>query len=515
MCRTIVEVCRRYSDRQIEDGVKENDTLLHTIVNQRTNRGTTPLMIACDRGYEKIVELLLGAGADALCLDLYNYRTCLHYAAISGKTSCVDYLTRDDTTIEYQGRRLPLRECLVNDPQVKSAKFIDQRSFGGLTALHFAAVAGSLESAQILLRRGAAIMVKTDGDAFIGDEYLNPGSTPLHVAVLVSNVSIAHALLQAHAELMSAAGPSSGERGRRPWEGHSRTDIRSVRNSHRKMPYHLARERGRRNLMQLVDPRINIDFALDQVRDAQQGLGAKRLSSICALAVQKSLLQWLDNYEKSKDAQKQADSQLARQTSQGNTSVAKKNESEITRGGTSLHGRHITVDDSMFHAWRQQNPLQDPEDSLGCQDDQAPRAMIRVHSENNMSLMKGPYRNLRDMAAKMKRLPASEESDLSAMESSNDFTLAKSDSFEGFGKDVDSLDHSSCAHSDDQCCTASYSRECGVCLDTTVEVRFQGCGHELCIECSRNLTLQEKKPPICPFCRQRIVGFTPATTNEV
>ncbi len=40
----------------------------------------------------------------------------------------------------------------------------------------------------------------------------------------------------------------------------------AVRNSFRKLPFHLARERGLQQLMSLVDPRIPIDVALDAAR---------------------------------------------------------------------------------------------------------------------------------------------------------------------------------------------------------------------------------------------------------
>ena len=44
----------------------------------------------------------------------------------------------------------------------------------------------------------------------------------------------------------------------------------AVRNSFRKLPFHLARERGLQQLMSLVDPRIPIDVALDAARWAEQ-----------------------------------------------------------------------------------------------------------------------------------------------------------------------------------------------------------------------------------------------------
>ena len=39
--------------------------------------------------------------------------------------------------------------------------------------------------------------LRADGEAYIGDEYLVPGSTPLHIAVIIGNISIVHAILQA------------------------------------------------------------------------------------------------------------------------------------------------------------------------------------------------------------------------------------------------------------------------------------------------------------------------------
>ncbi len=36
---------------------------------------------------------------------------------------------------------------------------------------------------------------------------------------------------------------------------------------------------------------------------------------------------------------------------------------------------------------------------------------------------------------------------------------------------------------------------------------FAACQHKLCLECARNLTRQDKKPPHCPFCRRLVVGF--------
>ena len=46
-----------------------------------------------------------------------------------------------------------------------------------------------------------------------------------------------------------------------------------------------------------------------------------------------------------------------------------------------------------------------------------------------------------------------------------------------------------------------------------VEVAFAACQHKLCLECARNLTRQNKKPPHCPFCRRLVVGFQRVSTT--
>ncbi|KAL4440336.1 hypothetical protein ABPG75_003337 [Micractinium tetrahymenae] len=286
--------------------------LLATVLNQRSHKSLTPLMLACEHGHAGVAAYLLREGADPLATDFAHSRTCLHYAAVGGHADCLRLLCSDSALVAGpDGSSRPLRDVVVPDLQVQACRFIDQRAFGGLTALHFAAVTGCLEAVQALLRAGASIMVKSDGEAYIGEDHLVPGSTPLHVAVIVQSLSIVHAILQAHMEMMNVLGTRLDERGRRPWEGTSRTDIRSVRNQFRKLPFHLARERHHPQLMSLVDPRIPIDVALDAARDTEHGIGPKRLGTICSLVLQRSLLQWLDNCQSQLAREREAGKQRA------------------------------------------------------------------------------------------------------------------------------------------------------------------------------------------------------------
>jgi ankyrin repeat protein len=596
MCREILKIASEFSKShgRAED---KGESLVLVVANQKSHRGLTPLMMACESGSMPIVKMLLDFGADPREYDQYTSRTCLHYACLAGKASIVDFLTGSSVTVDHDGSRLPLRECVMSDVQVGSSKYIDQRSFGGLTALHFAAVASSLECARILLQRGAAIMVKTDGDAFIGEDYLNPGSTPLHIAVLTNNISIAHTIISSHAAMMgegpsfmvgSGGGENGERRGRRAWEGSSRTDIRSVRNSHRKLPYHLARERRRREMMHLVDPRINADFALDQARDAHLGLGAMRLSSICSQAIQSSLLCWLDAYEKNREEEKrtvEAEIETVDACTDEAPSVHNcgnfqevglpKIPAILTRKATAMpnyantigigvlrmeggdgsclsptfldelspiatfsstftsgaiHGHHATADDLLLDRISTQLMFARSGDRVeGAPGDgrdghrggnmaheahsehhnnntlhmvpTMKRSLIRVHSESGLSQLAAFGRRRLGALNNSPALPAGGPDTPDAM--------IKSDSFEN---DHEAKDAESCGTGDKGSISGGSTSgsmagiECGVCLDATVEIEF-ACSHQLCLDCSRSLTLQKKRPPICPFCRQEVYQF--------
>ncbi|KAI3431476.1 hypothetical protein D9Q98_004528 [Chlorella vulgaris] len=305
VCRAILEPLKqRVRAAEAAAGGKRSaaatkwQRLLSTVLNQRSHKSLTPLMLACEHGHAEVAAYLLREGADPLAADFVHSRTCLHYAAVGGHADCLRLLCSDSAQVTTSDGARPLRDVIVSDLQVQACRFVDQRAFGGLTALHFAVVTGSLDAVQALLRGGASIMVKSDGEAYIGDDFLVPGSSPLHVAVIINSISIVHAILQTHMEMMNILGTTLDERGRRPWEGTSRTDIRSVRNHFRKLPFHLARERHQPQLMSLVDPRIPIDVALDAARDTEHGIGPKRLSTICSLVLQRSLLRWLDDCQR-------------------------------------------------------------------------------------------------------------------------------------------------------------------------------------------------------------------------
>ena len=76
---------------------------------------------------------------------------------------------------------------------------------------------------------------------------------------------------QAHANAMGTWGRSGDTRGRRGWEGDGRIDLRSVANSLRQLPYHVAWQRGFREAAGILNPTVPIDVALENVREMDEG----------------------------------------------------------------------------------------------------------------------------------------------------------------------------------------------------------------------------------------------------
>lgn len=168
VCRAIIEPLKQRA-RAAEAGAGGKrgvaatkwQRLLTTVLNQRSHKSLTPLMLACEHGHAAVAAYLLREGADPLAADFVHSRTCLHYAAVGGHTDCLRLLCSDSAVVATPDGARPLRDVIVSDMQVQACRFIDQRAFGGLTALHFAVVTGNLEAVQALLRGGASIMVKS------------------------------------------------------------------------------------------------------------------------------------------------------------------------------------------------------------------------------------------------------------------------------------------------------------------------------------------------------------------
>ncbi len=58
-------------------------------INQRNNSDQTPLILACAGGHLEAIHVLLANGADPWLGDAGVRRTCMHYAAGTGKVEVV------------------------------------------------------------------------------------------------------------------------------------------------------------------------------------------------------------------------------------------------------------------------------------------------------------------------------------------------------------------------------------------------------------------------------------------
>ena len=90
-----------------------------------------------------------------------------------------------------------------------------------------------------------------------------------------SNDALLCAHAQAHADALGTWGGGQrspdGQMARRAWEGDGRIDLRSVTNSLRQLPYHVAWQRGFRQAATVLNPTIAIDIALETARDLDDG----------------------------------------------------------------------------------------------------------------------------------------------------------------------------------------------------------------------------------------------------
>ena len=104
-----------------------------------------------------------------------------------------------------------------------------------------------------------------------------------------SSESSPQAHLQAHADALGTWGGGTrapdGQMARRAWEGDGRIDLRSVTNSLRQLPYHVAWQRGFRQAATVLNPTIAIDIALETARDLDDGTPSAMLCMCCMLCI--------------------------------------------------------------------------------------------------------------------------------------------------------------------------------------------------------------------------------------
>ena len=192
-------------------------------VDASNDLGVGPLFLACENGSTAMAELLLRAKADANARRL-NGQTALMMCAREGNVNAVKALLTYDASVnavEPQREQTALMWAADQDhvdvvqALLQAGADIDARSHGGYTPLLFAARVGALDTARLLLSKGANIndiVTPAPQQAPVspgpyGDPATGSGATALMVATVCGHWDMARFLLE------EGADPNAGTAG--------------------------------------------------------------------------------------------------------------------------------------------------------------------------------------------------------------------------------------------------------------------------------------------------------------
>ena len=171
----------------------ENDANVNSRFTNDHNVDTTPLMMACQRGFDDSVRLLLDAGADARWRARFHGWSALHVACWEGHLSTVELLVNHDKELlkiedhmkwtplffAIERRHFAIFQFLLS----RGANVHATASTTGRTTLQLACIRGDLEVVRLLVDAGV------ESDAIAGQE------TALCTAVRSRKVEIVRFLL--------------------------------------------------------------------------------------------------------------------------------------------------------------------------------------------------------------------------------------------------------------------------------------------------------------------------------
>ena len=192
-------------------------------VDARTGTGATALMLAAASGNAALVEMLAAGGAGLDLTDTAHGQTALMFAAAAGRTDAVKALVARRANIGLPSRVVDLTTVEVPEEVLQDQARQEQRPqaaqaapapaarpqpsgiagmtrpfkyneligrHGGLSALHFAARQGAVETARALVEGGAHVNALSAGDR----------STPMVIAAINGHFDLALYLLSKGAD---------------------------------------------------------------------------------------------------------------------------------------------------------------------------------------------------------------------------------------------------------------------------------------------------------------------------
>ncbi|KAL6071519.1 Serine/threonine-protein phosphatase 6 regulatory ankyrin repeat subunit C-like [Balamuthia mandrillaris] len=226
-------------EEEENEGVEDEDDenggaqLLSQLLSRKEETfGETLVHIAAANGSEEVLRLLLSKGASPNATD-ENGNTPLHSASGEGHSGCCQLLVdagAEVNAVDHSRGNTPLHRCVEPDDFPECCAIlldqhaqVDLPNHQGMTALHKAAAAGSLECMDLLLKAGASPAVE---DA--------EGNTPLHAAASSLSGNAMEACM------MLVGGPQG-----------ARADLKA-RNRAGQAPKGVARTRGNEELVVLL-----------------------------------------------------------------------------------------------------------------------------------------------------------------------------------------------------------------------------------------------------------------------
>jgi ankyrin repeat protein len=161
--------------RALESELKRIDKTIFDVVD---NDGDTILHIACIRGNEELIKMLIDLDRYEIqkYFELQNYKdhnTPLHYASIAGNTSCI--------------------ERILKQAGQNAHNLMHIQNKYGMTTLHCAAKRGGINTFDKLYKYASQMAIRK-GLVAIKDNY---GCTVLHHAVFGNNPAIVKKVLHA------------------------------------------------------------------------------------------------------------------------------------------------------------------------------------------------------------------------------------------------------------------------------------------------------------------------------
>eukprot|EP00891_Asterochloris_glomerata_P006965 jgi/Astpho2/6965/fgenesh1_pg.00107_%23_34_t len=168
---------------------------LHKLLDARSEKGETALMLACAYGHPDVVSYLLKSGADPTLPDT-GLRTCMHHAVMGQSPECIEELLKHKVTAlprkavvhhraSTEGGVL-LRDLCMMGYRGRPSRFIDLGALLNITPLHLATALGDVASMKVLLDHGATQLPVCRGvliDPQVGLPLWRANSTALHIAV--------------------------------------------------------------------------------------------------------------------------------------------------------------------------------------------------------------------------------------------------------------------------------------------------------------------------------------------